>query len=155
MLAAWALLFGLYLLLSGSTALAEVVVGLFAASLAGLAAWVVRRQTGCTFAPRLRWVVHLRRIPGAVLSDCVLVGAVLLRALGTGRIVRGAFRVIPFDPGGDDPRSNGRRALVIASMSLAPNTYVVAIDYERRWMLLHQLVPSVEPPGRGDREWPL
>ena len=51
--------------------------------------------------------------------------------------------------------SNARRALVVAGVSLAAEHYVIAVDRERNVLIVHQLIPSQEPPGHGDREWPL
>ena len=90
-----------------------------------------------------------------MLADCGVVGAALARVLLKREKIEGAFRTIPFDVGGNDPESAARRALVMAGACLTPNTYVVAIDAEKGQLLMHQLVPSAEPPGGGDREWPL
>jgi hypothetical protein len=69
--------------------------------------------------------------------------------------VDGAFRVIHFDAGGDDAHSVARRALVVAGVSLPPNSFVVSIDAERGRLLIHNLVPPAHSPGGPDEEWPL
>ena len=43
----------------------------------------------------------------------------------------GAVPDVAFEPGGDDPVSGSRRALVIFGASIAPDSYVVTIDRER------------------------
>ena len=62
-----------------------------------------------------------------------------LRQLVSPRAVRGEFRAVPFDGGGDDPRDTGRRALAEALGSFAPNTIVIGVDRERNLLLVHQL----------------
>jgi len=150
--AAWWLGFlPLYLLLAGSLDWQEMVAGAGLSVLAALAVTVTHRAGKLHFQPRLRWLKHFRRLPGKVLADCGIVGAALLRREKS----TGIFRTIPFAPGGEDAESAARRALVVAGASLAPNTYVVAIDTERGQLVLHQLVPTAQPPGGGDQEWPL
>lgn len=154
--AAWWLAFLLlYLLLAGNFDWQEGVAGLGLAGVATVAMTATRRAASLYFQPRLGWLRHFRRLPRQVLVDCAIVATALARALFRRAKVEGVFRTIPFDPGGDDAESAARRALVTAGVCLAPNTYVVAIDAERGEMLLHQLVPSAQPPGGGDREWPL
>lgn len=150
-----AFLFPVYLLLAGTLDWQDLVIGALVAAVsavATVAAWRVRRLH---FRPRLRWLAPLSRVPGQVLIDCGVVFAALGRRLFRGQTVEGVFRTIPFDPGGDDPESAARRALILAAGSLAPNTYVIDVDRERGFLLVHQLVPTREPPGKGDREWPL
>ena len=55
----------------------------------------------------------------------------------------------PFDLGGAGRRSAARRALV-AGVSLSPNTYVVAVDRERKRLLVHQSIPSAKRIGGGN-----
>ena len=150
----WLVFLPLYLLLAGGLDWQELVAGVVLSGVAALAVTATRRAGRLHFQPRWRWFYHFRRLPGRVLTDCGIVAAALARALRREKI-EGSFRSIPFDPGGDDAESAARRALVMAGACLAPNTYVVAVDRQRGHLLVHQLVPSAEPPGRGDREWPL
>ena len=62
---------------------------------------------------------------------------------------------VPFAPGGADPRSAARRALVLAGVTVAPNTLAIRIDSRRSLLQVHRLVPQPHPPGGGDREWPI
>lgn len=151
----WLGLLLLYLLLAGSVNWQEVVAAVVLAGIAAGAVTATCRTGSLHFQPRLRWLPHFRRLPRQVLVDCLIVGAALARVLFRREKIEGTFRSIPFDPGGEDAESATRRALVTAGACLAPNTYVVAIDAEQGQLLLHQLVPSVQPPGGGNREWPL
>ena len=151
----WATLLGLYLLLAAKLTGEEILVGAGAAALAATAATVTAKAGNLRFQPRLSWLRRFARLPGLVLVDCAIVGAALWRRVILRRTVEGVFRSVPFDAGGDDAVSAARRALVTAGISLAPNTYLVDMDRERGILLVHQLVPSTETPGKSDREWPL
>lgn len=151
----WVALLGVYMLFASKLAWAEAVVGAAAAALGATAAVVTARAGGLHFRPRAGWLPLLGRVPGRVLADCGVVALALWRRLVLRQAVEGVFRTVPFDPGGDDAVSAARRALVTAGISVSPNTYVVAIDRRRGLLLVHQLVASPEPPGKGDREWPL
>lgn len=145
----------LYLLLAGSVSWQEIVAGIVLSVVAAFAVTVTCRAGSLHFHPRWRWLRHFRSLPRQVLADCVLIAGVLARALFHRGKIEGVFRTIPFDPGGDDAESAARRALVLAGACLAPNSYVVAVDRERGQLLMHQLAPSEQPPGAGDREWPI
>lgn len=151
----WLAFFPLYLMLAGSVDWQEMIAGVVLSAIAALAVTVTRRAASLHFQPRLGWLRHFRHLPGRLLTECFIVAAALARALLRREKVEGVFRTIPFDPGGENPESAARRALVIAGACLTPNSFVVAIDAERGQLLLHQLVPSAQPPGAGDREWPL
>ena len=143
-------LLGLYRLLVGPASLAEWLAGATSAIAASVSMVAVaegqpaeRLGRGC--------LGLLRRLPGRVIGDCVRVGMALLAR----RAPAGEFRSVPFDFGGDDPGSIGRRALVIAAESLPPNGYVVTADREGGRLLVHQLVPVAGPARGQDRLWPL
>lgn len=155
--ACWAGLLGVYLLLAGGLDWPEVVVGATSSALATLA---VMGSGHPDHLGRMRlawWLLVLWRLPGRVVADSARVlGASLGRSQPKGRMI-----VVPFDRGGDDPVDGSRRALVVASASIAPNSYVVTVDAgadadaEVDGMLIHQLVPTREAPGKGDRMWPV
>lgn len=145
----------LYLLFAASLSGQEMLAAIVVSAVASLAITATRSAGHLYFEPRLHWLSHFLHLPGRVLADCGIVAAALMRTLLRREKVEGVFRTIPFDPGGDDAESAARRALVLAGACLAPNTYVVAVDEQRQEMRVHQLIPSAQPPGNGDREWPL
>lgn len=151
----WLAFFPLYLLLAGSVDWQEILAGVVLSAVAALAVAMTRRAGSLHFQPRWRWLRHFRHLPGRLLSDCAIVAGALVRALLRREKIEGTFRTIPFDPGGEDAESAARRALVMAGACLTPNSYIVAVDAERGQLLLHQLVPSPQPPGAGNPEWPL
>lgn len=152
----WAGLVALYLLLVDTTETAEVAAALIIAAIATASLLLVTALGMAHGAPRLRWLALLaRRLPARVVKDCAIVFAALWRRLVLREAVDGAFRVVHFDPGGDDPRSAARRALIVAGISLPPNSYVVSLDAEAGSLLIHYLVPPRRPDDAADREWPL
>lgn len=150
-LVCWLGLVGLYRALAGSSSWAEMVAGGISALLATVAVIVSGNPE---YLGRMRlgwWFLLLHRLPREVLSDTARVAGAVL----AGRRLAGAIRSVPFEHGGDDSVSGSRRALVTAAASLAPNTYVVIIDRKHEHLVAHQLVPTEEPPGHGDRLWPI
>jgi hypothetical protein len=83
-------------------------------------------------------------VPVTFVKDTVLVGRALLNP------VSGRIASQPFDPGGADVESAGRRAAVILGASLAPNGYVVRVTDDA--LILHQLVPA---SAKLNTKWPL
>jgi multisubunit Na+/H+ antiporter MnhE subunit len=124
---------------------AEVVVGLVAAAIAATAAELVRSQDLVRFRLELRWLRGLTQLPWQTARDCWLLTVALWRHL-TGHPARGRFRVVPFPSEADDASSAGRRALVTALVSVAPNTVVVGVEGQGGEMLVHQLVPEPGSP---------
>jgi multisubunit Na+/H+ antiporter MnhE subunit len=135
----------LWLAFVDTLAAAEVAVGLVAAAVAATAAELVRAQDLVRFRLELAWLRDLHRLPGQVLADSWKLAAALWRHL-TGRPVRGTFRALPFPTELDDARSAGRRALVTGTVSLTPNTYVVGIEGDEGFVLVHQLVLEAGNP---------
>lgn len=152
----WTGLVVVYLLLVDTNETAEIVAALILAALSTVALAAAAMHDMARGAPRLRWFALLaRRLPARALKDCGIVFAALWRQVARREEVTGAFRVIRFEPGGDDARSAARRALVVAGVSLPPNSFVVAIDAERGRLLIHHLVPPARSPGGPGVEWPL
>jgi len=148
----WAAMLLFWLLLVGSTDPIELGSGVLAAAVAATGLHLVRSSDRVEFALRPRWLlILLRRLPLHTLADCGVVLGVVWR-FATGERVRGSLRRIPFEPGPpNDAYTVGRRALVVAAVSLAPNAVVVRIDGQD--LLVHELVPAHSEPTNS--EWPL
>lgn len=136
----------LYLLLIDITDLPELIVGAGAAVLAATGLELAREQRIVGESVRWRWLLRAYRPLLRIPHDCVVVSAMALRGLFRREPRVGRFRAVSFGAPGDEPYETGRRALAEAAGSLAPNTFVVGIDGERRLILAHQLKVS------GDRE---
>jgi hypothetical protein len=145
--------FGIYLLLGLKLPGDELAAAAGSAALVAALLIGIRTRSEARFVLRWSWLWLLaRKLPARALADCALL-LLALRSADTA----GEFRAVPFDkesarrPG----ESAARRALVIAGASLPPNTVAVAVDEDRDLLLFHQLVPTRQPPGDGDRLWPL
>ncbi len=132
-------LFWLWLLFVDTLAAEELILGAIAAAVAATAADVVRAQDLVRFRMRARWLRGLGVLPRQVLTDSWLLAVALWRQLRRPGSVRGLFRVLPFPIEGDDAVAAARSALVTGLVSVAPNTYVVGIERNEGFMLVHQL----------------
>jgi hypothetical protein len=146
-LAWWLACFVLWLLLVFKTEALEFVAGAFAAALAATAAELVRARGYAPFAGELRWLRSVGRLPREVIVDCFVLARALWRQLTGKQRIEGRFRVVHFEGcGGDDPRSEARRAVAKWLGAVGPNTYVIGFDEKRDMVLLHQLVSTTKPP---------
>ena len=130
-LVSFTILFGIWLLLAGSVAWHEVVVGLAAAGVATVISELVRGQEHPRIWPHARWFLELWALPWEILSGCWVVASALIRG------EPGLLHEVPFESGGDDRRSSARRAMAIAFTSISPNSMIIDIDRERGVMLIH------------------
>jgi len=149
-LAWWVLLFAFWLVLTFTPVFSELAVGAAAAAIAATAAELVWHQRLIGFRPRLSWMLRIYRVPREIVRDTLSVSGVLFRHVTGRQEMRGAWRAIPIDAGGDDPRSATRRALIAAAISATPNAYVVGIDSDNDLMLVHQLKPSSDANAERD-----
>jgi multisubunit Na+/H+ antiporter MnhE subunit len=143
-------LMGLWLVLTSTLDPQETAVGVLASALGATAAVAVGAQEVIRIRIHRRWLLRAHRVVGRVVVDNWLALSLLVRYLAGRAEVRGAFRALPFEPGGDDSLAATRRALITISVSVSPNTYVVGIDAESKLILCHQLIPSSKESARRD-----
>jgi multisubunit Na+/H+ antiporter MnhE subunit len=143
-LAAWLLLFVLWMLLAGSLDPLEGIAGVAAATIGATAVEVVRRQRIAPLRPRPSWLLRVWSLPVRIVREFGLILMVLWRRVAQRKRVHGVFRAIPFEVGGRDSRSIARRAAVTMAASLAPNRYVIDFDAREDLVLVHELVPRRE-----------
>jgi multisubunit Na+/H+ antiporter MnhE subunit len=147
-------LMSLWLLLTGTFDLQEVGIGVAASGIAAVVAVIAAAKQIIRIHLRPAWLRALPSLLTRVVVDNWVVLALLVRVLAGRGEVRGEFRALRFDPGGDDALSATRRALITAAVSLSPNSYVVGIDREAGIILCHQLIPSSKESARRDLlEW--
>jgi multisubunit Na+/H+ antiporter MnhE subunit len=144
----WAFLLGVWVLLVGTKDELELIAGACAAAIGAAAVDAVcsRGLLRFRFAPA--WLATAWRPLARVLPEFIVAMRALVRALtGRGR-VRGRFRAVQVETGGDTPLGAGRRAFLTVAGSIAPNTLVVDVDRERDLVLLHELEPgeAAKPP---------
>lgn len=130
MIRAFALIFALWLLLTGTFAGVELVFGVAVAALAALADVVARRVAGRPL--RVRRLPGLTSLPARVVVDF----ARLMRALPA---ARGRWREEEIPRGREDPEWRARRAWHVLAGSVAPATIVADVDRERGVAVVHEL----------------
>lgn len=143
--AAWVVSAVLWVVLTDSVQIEELLAAAGVAVLAATAFELVRRQRVAAQAidPRLLlrgWRV-LIRVPADVWR---LTRAAFAQAVQR-RTARGVVVAIPFTATGEDAGARGRRAVAIGLGSVAPNTVVIGVDREGGRMLVHQLEPTGDP----------
>lgn len=139
-LTGWVAFYLLWLLLVDTVVWVEWIAAVVGGAVGATVLTLLHQQDLLRFRPRLRWLRHARRLPLDILADTLVVSRSLVRSL-LGHPSEGVLREVPFpEPAGDDPHRGARRALAIAGVSVAPNTFVIAIDGDAGTMLVHQLV---------------
>lgn len=137
--AGWALLLGLWLLLVDALDPPELIAGAAAAAIAAAAgALAVHSHVDLgTGLPVLR---RAWRVPPEVARDSLVVlGAAILHLLRV-RAMRGTFATLPAGPEACDPDATGRRGAVLFTSSLAPDTVAIGFDPAARTLVVHHLV---------------
>jgi len=134
------------LFLIGKVSPATVAESLVCAGFATAGLAFVRRRAKLSF----RWKAghiwgSLLFAVRSVIPDLGRVFPAVTRSRRTGKPL-GAFRTLSWAAGGSSPEDTARRALLVESVSFAPNTYVVAIDPAHGRVLVHQLVPTPGSP---------
>jgi multisubunit Na+/H+ antiporter MnhE subunit len=143
----WAICFGLWMLLVFKAERAEMVAGALAAAVAATGVELVRSFGFAPFAPKLSWSRGALRLPMEVSRETWMLVMLLARHFLRGEPVAGRFRYVHFEEcGGEDPRSQTRRAVATWIGSVSPNTYVLGFDEARDVMVVHQLVSTETPP---------
>jgi multisubunit Na+/H+ antiporter MnhE subunit len=143
----WTLLVALWLALTDSARHAELAAGAVAAALGATLATALAPRP-----PVLPRRLRLAAIAGA-LGRLVLDTGLLARAVWTritGKRVRSSFRAVRFRHAAD---RRGRATVALAESlgSVRPNRYVIAVDSDRKLLLLHELRRDdgpLDPLGR-------
>ena len=148
--AVFLLLAGLYLFLAGTIDAVEVTAMLVCAAAGTTLAVAVERVAKRNYSPMPLLGAVIRPFM-ALLPELIVVARTLVAAaIGGATRQRGEFVQQPYDPGGSDPRSAGRRALTVIGLSLAPRAFVVRGDRTDA-VLLHELPAK---PTSADKAWP-
>jgi multisubunit Na+/H+ antiporter MnhE subunit len=143
--AAWFASALLWLVLTDSVRIEELVAGAVVAALAATGFERARRERVAAQALRPAFAKRVWRVLlGAVIDVGRLTRAAFAQVLQR-RESRGRVIAIPFAHTGDEPDAAARRAAAVGFGSIAPNSIVVGIDPEARLLLVHQLEPTREP----------
>jgi hypothetical protein len=139
----------LWLALTVSTQLDQLMAGVAASALAGALVEAVRAQAGLALeASAFPWRAAPRQALRVVL-DAGLLGVALWRALVRREPVEGQLQIAPLPIPRRGPREAAIGSGSVYLGSLAPNTFVVGVDPEHQLVVYHQLVVRARdaPPG--------
>jgi hypothetical protein len=144
----WVLLTVLYWLLVFKTEPAELIAGAICGAISAAGAELVRTHGSVHIVlPDWRFLPAVAALPRQTIRDTALLTGVVWRVVVRGEEVRGRFLSQPFAGArGKSPEAAGKRAAAKLVGSVAPNTLVVGFAPDKDLVLLHQLVPTQEPP---------
>jgi multisubunit Na+/H+ antiporter MnhE subunit len=142
----WTLLMSFWVILDDSLASDELLAGAGAAALGATLAELVGHQSGLRFRIRIEWLRPALRLPAQVGRDTWVVFAALWRRVAHGEEPRSGFLAVPVRPPGVADEDRSWRVLEVWRLSVAPNSFALGIDQDRRVMIVHQLVrPEADP----------
>jgi hypothetical protein len=143
----WLVLFGAWNLMQGAWEAMEIAAGAGAAAIGATFAEVARRQGLLSFAPPVGTLAKAFGAPWRLIFEYgVLTSVALARALRL-RDTRSLWLAVPYDGGGADAVSRGRRAAAILIENISPNTIGVDVDCDRDVALRHDLDPRFGSTG--------
>ena len=133
-------LFVLWLIFVGSFSWQELLVGVGASLLGGVAICVLQRADPSHFRPRLGDVLQIGYVPWMLLQGTHEIMVVSLRDLFGGRKAASLFRVVTFEAGEVcEPHDTARRVFAVAYTTMAPNFIVLGINTPEQQLLFHQI----------------
>jgi multisubunit Na+/H+ antiporter MnhE subunit len=141
LLAWFALLVGLWLLLVGTRQHTEVYAGLIAAALGAGFAEILRSRGLLAYRTDPRTLVKLLNVPWQIVFDFLVLTWVLVRSVARGRRVEGVWLTVPY-PTAPGEQGRWQRAFATTTGTATPNAIVV--DLDRGEALLHALEPGVK-----------
>jgi multisubunit Na+/H+ antiporter MnhE subunit len=144
-LVAWLASAALWMLLSDSVRIAELVAAAVVATIAATGFEVVRRQRLAPQAVRPDLTLRAWRVLPKVVPDVWRLTRAAVVQIWRREPVRGRVVAMPFGHTGDDGDDRAVRALSAAFGSIAPNSIVIGVDRDNGLLLVHQLEPTHEP----------
>jgi len=136
----------LWIVLTGTFALHELLLGILAALLATLGLGTVNLKYPARFRPTLGELLAFWRLSWYLLSGAGEVWLVAARDLVGGKPANSIFRLAEFEAGEqEDPHCTARRVLATAYTTVAPNFIVLGVNSRERKLLFHQIERSAVP----------
>jgi multisubunit Na+/H+ antiporter MnhE subunit len=134
----WAASMLLWLVLTSTVSLGEVITGFIASALVASEMTVLGSRETPASRPPLRWLRYVAPLPRRIVVDTwVLTLALARRVAGTSVRGRTSEVSLPTARSAGERRAVGTLATILTSMS--PNTIVVDIDERRRVAVLHEV----------------
>jgi multisubunit Na+/H+ antiporter MnhE subunit len=124
--------------------LQEMLLGLPATALTVVFLANVLRTEKLSVTFRWADLLQVRRLPAAIVQDCIVVTRVLLRDLA-GEPAPSLYRVCGFQTSKRDAHLLGRTVLAVTYTTASPNMLVIGIDPAQSLMLFHQLERAEVP----------
>jgi multisubunit Na+/H+ antiporter MnhE subunit len=146
----WVLLMALWVWFDDSLLTAELIAGAIVAALGAALVELVQYQTESHVRIRSEWLGRLVQLPWEVARDTFVVFAALAVKIVRGTDPPSGFEEIPTRYGDDSFEAATRRAFLVGTTSLAPNTFALGIDRTRDVMVVHRLVGSASGGRRRD-----
>ena len=141
----WASQCGLWLIFADNAGFREMLIGAAGAAVSTFFVALFLRCSPQRFELQARCWAQAIYIPQILFHDTwILLRAVARRVLG--RNVHGQIVSVPFDVGGNDAISRGRRALAITFLNLTPNSLVLGILKKENILFFHTVIPQPLPP---------
>lgn len=137
------LLFGCWLIVTGSFSKAELIVGAAVALLGAVALCVTEHADDSHFRPRFRNWVEVIWLPWLLLQGTYAILLVAIRDLLGGRKAVSAFRMTRFDVGDVcDLHDTGRRVLAVLYTTTTPTSIVLGINISEHVLVFHAIENS-------------
>jgi multisubunit Na+/H+ antiporter MnhE subunit len=144
-LVAWLGAAALWIVLTDSVQLPELVAGAVVATLAASGFELVRRQRVAEQAVRPDVWLRVWRVLGKAVPDVWRLTRAAFAQLAHREPVRGRVVAMPFGHAEDTPEARANRAAAVGLGSIAPNSIVIGVDPDSGLLLVHQLVPTRDP----------
>ncbi|HET9741135.1 MAG TPA: hypothetical protein VFQ00_00165 [Terriglobales bacterium] len=133
----------LWLVMIGTFALHELLIGLVATAFATTGLWVVDFKYPARFHPKLSELLAIWRLPWYLLSGAWAVWLTAAKDLLGIERAESVFRLAEFNAGQEDnPHDIARRVLAVGYTSATPTSVVLGINPRQQKMLFHQLKRS-------------
>lgn len=144
-LVAWLGAAALWMVLTDSVRVAELVAGAAVAALAATGFELVRRQRVAEQAVLPGLWLRVWRVLVKAVPDVWRLTRAAFAQLVQREPVRGRVIAMPFGHAEDTAEARAYRAAAVGLGSIAPNSIVIGVDPESGLLLVHQLVPTREP----------
>jgi multisubunit Na+/H+ antiporter MnhE subunit len=136
----YVVLYGVYLLFVSTLTKVELIAGIATALIATIASGVFGTVGVVHFKPTLRELLEAWRLPYYAFQGTWELFNAFAKQLFTKQGADSLVRAVPYEVGGDDAQSAGRRALAVTYTTLTPNFVVFGIAHKQQLLIYHQVL---------------
>ena len=141
-LLAWVASAAIWMVLTDSVRVEELLAGAVVAALAATGFELARRQRIAEQAVRPELSVRAWRVVLRAVPDVFRLTRAAFAQLVQRKPVRGRVIALPFGHTADNPDEHALRAVAVGFGSIAPNTIVIGVDPDSGLLIVHQLEPT-------------